>query len=144
MRTLRWPALAGALVTALLALVGCGKDGDTGGVTCTALCYGTLTLSAADGSSQFLLDFSGGAFDGFSVSCPGDATAGGLDLDVDIECVDGGLELQYYGAPYPDDLAVDVTLNSASTGAQAISPEWESVDLCGSTCTSGAATFQLP
>ena len=133
-------ALAGLAATACATTI---KDDADSGVTCTEVCVGELTLSAADGSDSFGLTMFGDGFTTITIGCPDNIRAGG-ETHVSFECVAGGVYLESEGQPFPETLTATASLGTDFTDEQTLAPEWTDNTACGTTCNSATATFEMP
>ena len=129
------------LVAPLIAAAACGCSGTTTGddtSDCEAwTCTSEVTITFADGRSDFQIGLAGDQFANYNIACPDGPSAGGPGGS-EHECVDGGVIVRWPERSFPD--TFEVTIDNGETTE--VSPEWTEQAYCTLTCTSGAFTIE--
>lgn len=124
-----------------IAAAGLGCSGSTtGGDTsdCEAwTCTSEVTITFADGRTDFQLGLAGDQFANYNIACPDGPSVGG-PADSSHECLDGGLIVTWPERAFPD--TFQVTVDNGDTTE--VSPEWTEQAYCTLNCTSGAFTIE--
>ena len=112
------------------ALVGCKvAPVDDTADQCLAVCGAELELSIPTDAESFQIQVFGDEFNTLNLACPDGIQAGG-PAQVEVECVAGGVMFTATDYLFPDTLTISVDMGEE----QVISPAWEMVELCGTSC----------
>ncbi len=125
--------LAAVLAAAGLAACSGTTTGDDTSDCEAWTCTSEVTITFADGRSDFQLGLSGSGFANYNIACPSGPSAGG-PAGSEHECIDGGLVVRWPERAFPDSFEVIVDNGDAVT----YTPEWTEQAYCTLTCTSGA------